>query len=848
MKGILPLRKNATWLLMLLACLCCQLLTAGNLVDTLQARRVDYNRENPLINLYVHLDRNIYAPEDTVWLKAYVLTPYLNEVLYVRLVDKDKELVLEKQFPMYDIRAHGDFQLPAALPEGTYYLYAYTDRMISFNPGDVFVQPISVRKINAQLLAAEASVVNNKRVMRGDKVEILTRVSGPDGRLLKGTFSLWARGGVFKKGGFTTNNQGEATFDFNYPQLDSTEMVRCEIAFVNGKVEASLTLNIRHEGNTPKINAYAEGGHFIEGLPVQTVFKVFDDYKNPLEAQVALLEDNRIITQTQTNRWGMGTVVFTPCSEAAYTVAIQENGTTINLPFPGTIEKAGIGLRLDASQGGVKAVLTNNDAKDTATLVLSAMDKVLWSQVVPLRPGDSTSVPLPVADYEKGILELAVFDSIAAPKAERLFLNRVAEAYKVRCSTTRSFTRGVMTLNVNLDVMDAQNNPVAANVSVAIVEQSLLNKKTYRSIQDAYYLKGLMGAGPGLLEEPEALLDNHCVTFNRGLKRWDNVLRYDPKGFVRLLENTGGVYGQVTSKNDKPVSLKQLTLESSTAFEKKGLVALGSLLAGGPQPLNQTRQGRITYTFKDWMDVVSVDEAGRFSISPKTLLVQPNETKYIMPGLDFSTQYTLQLNDFAEEMDAFVRMGDALNIPQPVNTFTKYVPPTINRMDKTIQLREVTVDSKSRYSLREEMGKKDDYVCREFNVFNCVNHRTSGYKPVAGMVYNRNDNGGPFLYNGVGKPYSPAPDGYPPGSIYYALLKGISVPNSFYTPTANDTSFFKLDTRVTVFWSPNLYIDASGHTTFDCLLSERSGVYTLVVQGLEVKTRRPIYGTFDVRF
>ncbi len=47
---------------------------------------------------------------------------------------------MAKHFPMYDIRAHGDMPLPADLPNGTYYLYAYTDRMISFKPGDVFVQ------------------------------------------------------------------------------------------------------------------------------------------------------------------------------------------------------------------------------------------------------------------------------------------------------------------------------------------------------------------------------------------------------------------------------------------------------------------------------------------------------------------------------------------------------------------------------------------------------------------------------------------------------------------------------------------------------------------------------------
>jgi hypothetical protein len=110
-------------------------------------------------------------------------------------------------------------------------------------------------------------------------------------------------------------------------------------------------------------------------------------------------------------------------------------------------------------------------------------------------------------------------------------------------------------------------------------------------------------------------------------------------------------------------------------------------MSGGLQPVNDTRSGRITYTFKDWLEHIPLDSNGFFSIPPKTLLVQPYETKYIMPGMDFSTNYTLQLSDYAEEMDAFVRLGEALNIARPIGTFSNYVPPVVNRMDKVIQLK-----------------------------------------------------------------------------------------------------------------------------------------------------------------
>ena len=99
--------KIRTWMILLLGCLCVNGMQANELADTLQTRLDNYNLEKPNINLYVHLDRNIYSPEDTIWFKAYMFAPIRNEVLYVRITDRKKNKVLEKQFPMYDIRSNG---------------------------------------------------------------------------------------------------------------------------------------------------------------------------------------------------------------------------------------------------------------------------------------------------------------------------------------------------------------------------------------------------------------------------------------------------------------------------------------------------------------------------------------------------------------------------------------------------------------------------------------------------------------------------------------------------------------------------------------------------------------------
>lgn len=111
-------------------------------VDSLQSKVYSFVREQPQNNLYVHLDRNEYAPSDTIWMKAYMLSPMSNDVLFVRLLNSRMNIVLQKQFPVKDIRSNGEMALPDTLQEGDYQLMAYMDKMIQYDPDNVFLQPI----------------------------------------------------------------------------------------------------------------------------------------------------------------------------------------------------------------------------------------------------------------------------------------------------------------------------------------------------------------------------------------------------------------------------------------------------------------------------------------------------------------------------------------------------------------------------------------------------------------------------------------------------------------------------------------------------------------------------------
>ncbi len=839
--------KGKRQLLLLLVFFAILNVNANSVIDSLQSRLTVFNREKPLINLYVHLDRNTYMPEDTIWFKAYVLTPYLNDVLFVRITDRKKNVVLEKQFLMYDIRAHGDIYLPDTLSEGKYYFYAYTDRMISLNPGDVFVQPITVNKAITKRLEATASVTNIKKVHRGDKVEILARVKNIEGKNYKGNYSLWVGDNLLKKGSLTTNSLGEAYVRFKYPDIYNTEMVRCEIRFKQDKDFAELIMNLRHEGNTAHVKVYAEGGHFLEGYNNHAVVEVFDDSKNPLEVKVDLLENKKVVAGTLTNKFGLGSVWFKPRKNATYNLAIHENDTTTIIPFPGEIESEGYGLQLKSINGKKTAIITNLSKQDTSTLVLRSLDKIVWNKEVALKFGDSLVVDLP-QELSKTVLNLAVFDSVSKPKAQRLFLNRYDEPFKIQISTSKSVANSQAVIKVNISAVDADNNPVIANLSVSIVEKSTLNKSTYRTITQSYNFKNIFGSSLNYNEFEEGF-DNRLISTTWGLKDWNYVLRYHPTGYIRLLNNAGGINGSLTSIDGKPLKIKRLMLESTTIFDKKDFASMITNIKSNTGQSENSRVRSSIITVKDWAEAVPLDTNGVFAISPKVLTVNSFETKVLKPEIPLSGDFEIHLNDYSVDMDEFVRNGEALEFIHPVNTFTRYEAPVIKMLSKVIQLKEVTIESRGKFILsnNDNMGKKSDYICREYHVFNCRNHRVGGYKPRAGMVYLNNEKGTLFLYNGAGKEFSPAPQGAVAGSICYFPIRNISKPCNFYNPQETDTTFIKSETRSTIYWSPNVYLDESGKTSFNCNLSDRSGEFFIIVQGIEVKTRKPVYGTYEFK-
>ncbi|MGF1924707.1 MAG: hypothetical protein ACQUHE_11055, partial [Bacteroidia bacterium] len=108
----------------------------------------------PKEKIYLHVDKSVYAPSDTLWFKAYLIAPELNSysklsgLIYVDMVSANGSIVQSLSLPTQSGISWGSMVLnPKVYKQGTYTLRAYTNWMQNFGETYFFKKQIKILKI-----------------------------------------------------------------------------------------------------------------------------------------------------------------------------------------------------------------------------------------------------------------------------------------------------------------------------------------------------------------------------------------------------------------------------------------------------------------------------------------------------------------------------------------------------------------------------------------------------------------------------------------------------------------------------------------------------------------------------
>ena len=100
--------------------------------------------------VYLHIDRELYAPGDDIWFKSYLVSGINNKLvpgyknIYVQLIAESGEVVSNRLLLSKDGTAHGDIQLPLEIADGNYTIRAFTRYLTNFETESYFHKKIII--------------------------------------------------------------------------------------------------------------------------------------------------------------------------------------------------------------------------------------------------------------------------------------------------------------------------------------------------------------------------------------------------------------------------------------------------------------------------------------------------------------------------------------------------------------------------------------------------------------------------------------------------------------------------------------------------------------------------------
>lgn len=121
--------------------------------DPIERIRASFERwvkEMPEEKVFLHLDRDVYAAGETIWVKAYVtlgsfhLPSSLSQTLHLELYDSTNELVKRELIYTAEGFSGGQLELPDTLATGVYSVRAYTQWMRNMKDTYFFEQAVEI--------------------------------------------------------------------------------------------------------------------------------------------------------------------------------------------------------------------------------------------------------------------------------------------------------------------------------------------------------------------------------------------------------------------------------------------------------------------------------------------------------------------------------------------------------------------------------------------------------------------------------------------------------------------------------------------------------------------------------
>ncbi len=441
----------------------------------------EFNEQGPEDRLYVHTDKSMYKPGETVWFSAYVrdaklLPSEVSGIVHAELLNPKGGIDQQIKLIADNGVAKGDFTINDAAVGGMYKLKCYTNWQKNDPNPAFFMKEIQVQKVVLPRLKMKLDF-EREAYGSGDAVTADLSLNSNDNKALANydfnyTVQLDGRQILQEKG--NTDAKGEAKIQFNLPaNLTSNDGLLNVLINYQGMTE-SISRSVPIVLNTIELALYPEGGDLVSGLPAKVAFKALNEFGLPADIEgIVVDKSGATVANLKSYHQGMGAFEITPNSNENYTVKITKPiGVTETYELPKSLKK-GYALSVNEVTEHNLVIDAKSSENEELYAVVNIRGENYYSGGINARQGSNLH-RIPLKKMPAGVAQITLFDSKGIARAERLTFINKQQQLNIDISTNKEKYRPREEVEMTINVTDQRGIPMPADLSVAVADDQLL--------------------------------------------------------------------------------------------------------------------------------------------------------------------------------------------------------------------------------------------------------------------------------------------------------------------------------------------------------------------------------------
>ena len=532
-------------------------LSAQTMQDTIIAN-FSLMERIPKEKLYLHLDKPFYGAGEKIWFKGYLVNATTHQdnsqsnFIITELINRSDSIVERKKIRRDSLGFHNAFTLPATLPAGDYYLRGYSNWMLNEDPDFFFSRNIKIGNSIDNTIVSSIEYQQEDDTHYTAKIKFTSNVQAVfENTTIK--YLYLENGKIKNKGKKKTDENG--WISISLPDLKSPAARRIEVEFDDPQYIYKRTFHLPVFTNDFDVKFFPEGGALLS-IPHQNVaFKAqgADGFSKEVEGFLFNSKGDTL-TNFRSEHNGMGIFTMNPVNNETYYVTVRTNDSiTKRFDLP-AIEPKGISIAMSHYKQEIRYEIQKTEATEwPQKLFLLAHTRGKLAILQPINP-KRTFGKMNDSLFTEGITHFMLIDEQGNALSERLIFvpDHKPNQWQITAGQPTYGKREKVSLQIA--AKDNEGNPVEGTFSVSITDRKSIQPD---SLADNILSNLLLTSDlKGYVEDPAYYFLNQDARTLRSIDylmmthgwrrhKMENVLRTPSLNFTNYIEKGQTISGRI---------------------------------------------------------------------------------------------------------------------------------------------------------------------------------------------------------------------------------------------------------------------------------------------------------------